>query len=1847
MDQDHVSVAAPHEPNEDKIESSESVESQQVLNPPADDDTDYRSAPVDHEVLALPSLAQSITPLDPRVADSDEPVDEAERQCDNVLSHLGIPISNSEPVAPQDQQRIAHAEPPAEDLDVDIPVQQSLSIGDQSGIPLLQHDSAFNMGAKAAASTEDRSQSPGEELFDQVARETGEHALFENDTKDDWLGTSADNPSLVEDSEDVQHEIDGERISLVENTEEPQHTPFLLHDSTTGDTFFSERSTADAEADTDWMHSNIDDALQRITDGQAPTDQSIDAPQPSADTFFDDRDKTGVQAPADQSTAAFRPSTNTFFEDLDTSDALPPNSDVPADKIEDSWAQAFETGDLDEVSWDNAFASNLEYDGFLEDDVTDTDTSSQRYTPATSDTSRPPSLLSRAQQLTPFPASYAPALPQLSQPQSQERAKPMEFFAELPTANVRSRKPQRTTSVQTQPTPPPPASAPLGLGQSAGQRPPSSSSYQKFAGPGRLDLFPPQPSVPLPQAQANPPPSVPVVTELQEQPHASRYSPAPVQPRSQPTIVPPTQPVPPTSAVPITSTSPVQPRGRQPDNLGPPTTFSIGSAPRQRSPYAPAPSQSPRHHSPYSQPPSQSSRNIDPSKRSPSEQPTQNISPRESSTSRYPPAKLHAISTQSPADRAPPPSADFFEALPPPPAHRFAPRTSSPLAQPQRERPHANRTVTMPVFHQEPSAPADHGRHQSLGDESGQGTNLSSQRSAPPPASQRYSPISTASHSSQTQQSIPEQPEQYVPDMPPPSRPPISSPAQTRLSAPSERPSIERAASTHIPAPPTAAVIPSTRMARSSLSKGSELDFVVPQDETAEDPLERWKGCPVFRWGPGGSILTCSPKRIPRYDRTQSAPKLKCIPGEPRLQKVKDLLGDDDHIASFPGPLKSKSKKKDVLAWLTIMVDVMEQEQTGLDTLGHDSSREVERTLLWKCVKVFIENDGVLVGNSIVDAAIRQILIPSSDSHEAQDHQTQSTTSPIESQSPRQPIIQRMKQLLLRGEREKAVWLAVDNKLYSHAMLISSTLERDTWRKVVQEFVRKDVRSPDHPNHSLAALYEVFAGDSEDSVDQLVPVSARSGFQMVSTADRASQPQDAMAGLSKWRETVGLILSNRSAEDEKALLAMGDLLGKYRRIEAAHLCYLFARSVARFGGTDDPQTRMTLLGFDHSSPDTVLNLDSILLTEVYEFGLSVLATPAVLVSSPHLQAYKLRHAYALTELGQLTEALAYCDIIASSMTSKTRVSPYYNAALLSQLDDLQKRLSQSPKDATSGWMKTKPTIGKITSGMGNWFGKFVEGEDDAASNGSGYHSESEAGPFTRNLGGTPSISRSASTTDLFSADFARSQGVSMQIPAIPNSKYAPNAYGHRPSFEMDNAGPLSSYGSSPEQRYTRRSPRLSSDTSSMPYGSPPGTSSSQSRLQPSGLSRLQSYQPDPRQSFGQGSYLVDAQDATSITSYPSQNQTLSPPLEQKTNGYAPSASGHTTAFGEYQPSMADFAAPQEQDQMSSAISETASYGCDQPQQPYQSQSISYGPPSGTYELSYNPSAGYDPSGGYEPTSGGGYAPPSYDPSAGVASDSLEDAPEPRKKMFGDDDEDDDIAPGASALISSSKSANDRAADDAFRKAAEADAARDKPDKRSSSGWFKGITLNPFGGAKKDQNMPQVHKAKLGEANSFYYDDVAKRWVNKNAGAATPEASTPTPPPPRMGPPMGSAPPSRAVSGVGPLSGTPSTSSPSFGLQSTIPEATGPPSRIGSPGSVGSEDVPPPGTGMGLGLQAQGTPPSSIPAGLVPSSRPSTGMSSVSNASSLDDLMAAPSARKGGTLKKGKKGANRYVDVMAK
>lgn len=1007
-----------------------------------------------------------------------------------------------------------------------------------------------------------------------------------------------------------------------------------------------------------------------------------------------------------------------------------------------------------------------------------------------------------------------------------------------------------------------------------------------------------------------------------------------------------------------------------------------------------------------------------------------------------------------------------------------------------------------------------------------------------------------------------------------------------------------------------------------------ELNYTAPNDGREHDPMQRWKGSPVFVWGVGGTFITSFPKDVPRYGMNQSAPMIIRSPGEVKIRNIKDLSPMSERLASFPGPLKGKSKKKEVISWLNSGIQLLEHSASylrTLSTLSHEDKRTEERILLWKILQVFIENDGALEGNAIVDKAVRSVLSPNLDDQSSGSVPlyatgadlsgiSHSTTTPTRAEAVDPSAVDQLRKYLLRGDREKAVWEAVDKRLWAHAMLISNTFSTELYKQVVQEFVQKEVKNIGENTESLAALYEIFAGNFEESIDELVPPSARAGFQMVSTSNATGPSKDALDGLDRWRETLGLVLSNRSTDDSQALNALGKLLSGYGRVEAAHICFLFARTHAPFGGIDDPLASIVLIGSDHLRQPYEFDkeLEPILLSEVFEYGLSLSSTSNVAISSPHLAIYKLQHALTLAEYGYREKALQYCEAIAASITSQTRRSPYHHALLVSELDDLSKRLKQSPKDEKSSWI-SKPSIDKVSGSVWSTFNKFVAGdENDSGTPGSTAGSGTEIGPFARIAGGTPTISRSPSNSDLYGS-YNGGLGINATLAQAfkAGSRYAPGGSYTPPAEQQGPSSfqPGTSYGSQPRSSFERGS---SGEHGPGPYEPIRRGSGYQSDLQQTG----NTFNPSPSSSFTpQSSYTTYGDD------FPY-------------NEHGPSYAGQPLTSGE-QPA-------------SNLYSPAA------PINPYDDQQT-------TQYLSSNQSRESQPSSGYEPPSStvyepalSGYTPPSYEPA------SMNDEPDspidtrPKKKSFMDDDEDD--VPALKSTPESrerSKEEKDREAQEVFRKAAEADgkgynshlkpqklmfylAARAKEAGSAKKGW--GLS-GWFGGGKKEAtdtaaqpNKPIV--AKLGEESSFVYDPNLKRWVNKKAGAENTPATTATPPPPRAsGPP-------RTISSSGPLGPTPvprmgtpprvpSSSSDGFFPRDNAPPASAPP-------AAGGLAAPP------AMIRSQSNGSAGSAAVTRPPSRPSTGMST---ASSIDDLLGPASAggRKG-TARAKKKGRG-YVDVM--
>jgi hypothetical protein len=87
--------------------------------------------------------------------------------------------------------------------------------------------------------------------------------------------------------------------------------------------------------------------------------------------------------------------------------------------------------------------------------------------------------------------------------------------------------------------------------------------------------------------------------------------------------------------------------------------------------------------------------------------------------------------------------------------------------------------------------------------------------------------------------------------------------------------------------------------------------------------------------------------------------------------------------------------------------------------------------------------------------------------------------------------------------------------------------------------------------------------------------------------------------------------------------------------------YLLSPQNSPLGGTGQPSVRITLLGANSQQPSFGKDPDSLILTEILEFALSL--SPPIKGQEPfgglpHLQPYRFKRALALAEVGDMAMA---------------------------------------------------------------------------------------------------------------------------------------------------------------------------------------------------------------------------------------------------------------------------------------------------------------------------------------------------------------------------------------------------------------------------------------------------------------------------------------------------------------------------------------------------------------------------------------------------------------------------------
>ncbi|PIN01652.1 hypothetical protein CDL12_25846 [Handroanthus impetiginosus] len=141
------------------------------------------------------------------------------------------------------------------------------------------------------------------------------------------------------------------------------------------------------------------------------------------------------------------------------------------------------------------------------------------------------------------------------------------------------------------------------------------------------------------------------------------------------------------------------------------------------------------------------------------------------------------------------------------------------------------------------------------------------------------------------------------------------------------------------------------------------------------------------------------------------------------------------------------------------------------------------------------------------------------------------------------------------------------------------------------------------------------------------------------------------------------------------------------QIIAAHICYLVAE--ASFEPYSDT-ARMCLLGADHwKFPRTYASPEAIQRTEIYEYSKTLGNSQFVLLP---FQPYKLIYAQMLAEVGRISDALKYCQVVLKSLkTGRTSEVE----ALRHLVSSLEERIKGHQQGGFSTNLAPKKLVGKL------------------------------------------------------------------------------------------------------------------------------------------------------------------------------------------------------------------------------------------------------------------------------------------------------------------------------------------------------------------------------------------------------------------------------------------------------------------------------------------------------------------------------------------------------------------------
>ncbi|KAJ2539484.1 hypothetical protein GGH12_004749 [Coemansia sp. RSA 1822] len=476
------------------------------------------------------------------------------------------------------------------------------------------------------------------------------------------------------------------------------------------------------------------------------------------------------------------------------------------------------------------------------------------------------------------------------------------------------------------------------------------------------------------------------------------------------------------------------------------------------------------------------------------------------------------------------------------------------------------------------------------------------------------------------------------------------------------------------------------------------------------DPLGRLSARrPIASFGFGGQLVTMIPRQVQRFSDYGSGGALKIAPGMLSMQPLSSIIPHKHNAESLPAaglmPLLTGDTSRATLAKRRDAAISCAKTLLSDSAFAEELSAE-EQALYRVLIAVLQVADQPDFQKLSLDEAAAAIHPLFAKRPEDADEPNDSTMGARECLAPiahgTTAELKNIEVLLLAGQRSEAIAFAREHGMWVHALIIASCTGKDDWQAVVAAYVESAV---DRDLAPLGAQYRLFAGLGDrafaETPAHFVTATELGGAEQTVSADGHA--------VDDWARTLVLALANRTPGDHMAMIALGDRLKERGQVLPAHICYaLTLQGKDIFHGVDTAP-RAVLLGADErarSSDGAPFEMTytrfshfyrkpvAIFLTELYELAFVLRAAPgdttvagtpgapkklAPLLCLPHLQAYKLAHAWWLVDCGQMALASQYCDAllgILAALPAGTAV-PFIHASLVQELRSLRERLSGS------------------------------------------------------------------------------------------------------------------------------------------------------------------------------------------------------------------------------------------------------------------------------------------------------------------------------------------------------------------------------------------------------------------------------------------------------------------------------------------------------------------------------------------------------------------------------------------